>query len=463
MKWLAVFLIVVAPALPAQTARAKKKPAAVAPKTGPVAQAFPVASIGVEGNKIYPTERVVAASGLKVGDVAGTKEFDAARDRLLATGAFSSVGYRFTPAAEGRGYAAVFQVEEIQQVFPFKIQSLPVDVKSVQQALRRIEPLFVDKLPPTEQLLARVSKEIEAQLAKEGHPEKVIGKVSAEPGGQMVVVFRPSRLASVAEVHFSGNQEVAQVTLQGAIVGVAIGSQYTEENFRQLLDTSVRPVYEKIGKIRVTFPKLTTEPAKDVDGLVVNVEVNEGPTYKLGAVNIIGQRAGDQALLKEGGFKIDDVANFAEIKEGVDRIDAMLRNAGYMRVQTDAERKIDDKKHTVDLNIKIEPGPQFQFGILTIDGLDIETEPQVRKMWALKSGQPYKADYPYYFLRRIEGDGVFENLGKTRTALHIDDETRKVDVTLFFSASGKALPAIGPARDQLERQRRTEEKNRQPF
>src|SRR5437016_1836100 len=82
MQWLLVFLLLWAPALSAQAARSKKKPAAPAPKVQQPAHAFPVASIAIEGNKIYPSERVIAASGLKVGELAGTKEFDAARDRL---------------------------------------------------------------------------------------------------------------------------------------------------------------------------------------------------------------------------------------------------------------------------------------------------------------------------------------------------------------------------------------------
>ena len=108
------------------------------------------------------------------------------------------------------------------------------------------------------------------------------------------------------------------------------------------------------------------------------------------------------------------------------------------------------------LGITIEPGAQFTFGRLTIEGLDIQTEPEIRKMWAMKSGQPYNADYPYFFLRRIETDGVLENLGKTRTALHVEDESKIVDVTLVFAGGGTPPPAIGPAREELERKRKAE-------
>jgi len=41
---------------------------------------------------------LLAVAGLKIGQVAGKPEFDAARDKLVACGAFETVGYKF-----GRG------------------------------------------------------------------------------------------------------------------------------------------------------------------------------------------------------------------------------------------------------------------------------------------------------------------------------------------------------------------------
>jgi outer membrane protein insertion porin family len=447
MPYLLVLVLLWAGSAAAQTKpqSAPKRPRAAtvpAKKEGP-AQAWPIASISVEGNHVYATDKIIAATGLRVGQNAGKAEFEAARDRLIATGVFDSVGYRFAPAAGGTQFAASFQVVEIGQSFLYRFEGLN-DSKAIEQYVKQREPMFDSRMPATEQVLTRVSKEVEEYLSKAGHPESVVGKLTPENSNQLTIVFHPSKLPSVAEVNFTGNKALATITLQGAIGGVAVGSIYTEPRFQQLLDTSVRPLYEQIGKIRVSFPKLTTQPAEKVNGLVVTVAVNEGETYNLGKVNITGSFAGDQKLLREGKFKSGETADFTEIKTGVDRIEQALKGVGYMRVGTEIERKIDDKAKVVDIDLKLASGPQFSFGKLTIEGLDIESEPQIRKMWAMKTGQPYNAEYPYFFLRRIEEDGVFDNLGKTRTALHIDDPGRTVDVTLFFSTDGKPLPAVGP-------------------
>jgi len=99
------------------------------------------------------------------------------------------------------------------------------------------------------------------------------------------------------------------------------------------------------------------------------------------------------------------------------------------------DRHPDDKKKTVDLVFKPELGTQYMFGKLTVEGLDILSEPSVRKLWTMKEGKPFNADYPDYFLEQIREQGLFDGLGKTRSSLKVDEQNRIVDVTLSFGAS----------------------------
>ncbi len=428
----------------AQTGRKKS----AAPVPVPASQGYPLASIAVEGAKAYPVDAVVSATGLKIGQAVTKADFDAARDRLLATGAFATVGYRFGPAP-GNRYAATFEITEVEQVYPYRFEGLTLDAKAAQLWLRTREPLFSVKVPATAEVLARLSKEVQEYLASTNRHEAVIAKLLPNDKAELEVVFRPERLPVIAEVEFTGNQAVQTQRLQSAVASTAVGSSFTEDRMRQILDASVRPVYEEIGRIRVAFPKLSVQPAKGVDGLLVTVTVQEGESYKLGDVYLAGPLKQNRELIREGKFKGDGPVNFTDVKAGVDRMLASVKRKGYIRATADTDRKIDEKAKKVDLSINIDPGPQFTFGKLGIEGLDIISEPQIRKMWSMKPGQPYDAEYPYYFLRRIEEDGLFENLGKTSADLHIDDAQRFVDVTLHFSSNGKALPTIGPgSRDQ---------------
>ena len=62
-------------------------------------QLFPLETLRVQGNQRITAEKIMAVSGLKIGAPVVKADFDAARNRLLATGAFESVGYEFKPSA----------------------------------------------------------------------------------------------------------------------------------------------------------------------------------------------------------------------------------------------------------------------------------------------------------------------------------------------------------------------------
>jgi outer membrane protein assembly factor BamA len=137
-------------------------------------------------------------------------------------------------------------------------------------------------------------------------------------------------------------------------------------------------------------------------------------------------------LLKIGKFQTGEVANFEGVYQGLERIKKRMLRQGYLRAQTSIERTIHDKTKMVDLTIRIDEGPQFSFGKLAIEGLDLNGEAAVKKLWGLQPGKPFDADYPDYFLNRVREQGLFENLHKTKAVTKMDEENHQVDVTLQF-------------------------------
>jgi outer membrane protein insertion porin family len=404
---------------------------------GAAPQKWPIESLIVEGLKNYSQAQALSVAGLKVGQLAGTQDFEAARDRLLATGVFETAGYRFAPSAGSNGYSASFQVVEVEPVYPVRIEGLNLPEGEIQGWLRKKDAFFGPRIAATEAILKRDAAAIEEYLASKGRKEKIEGRVVADSPELFAIVFRPASGApKVAEVRFRGNTVIPSEVLLNSFAGVAYGSVYSEAGFRQILDASVRPLYDARGRIRVGFPKLETEKAKEVEGLVVTVTVNEGESYDLGEVRVEGESpVPAKELLKIGGFKSGDLANFDDVTAGLDRMKKRLRREGYMRASLQAERHIDDKKKVVDLELRPELGPQFLFGTLTIEGLDINGEAAVKKLWGIKEGKPFDADYPDYFLEQIRQQGLFDDLGKTRSESKVNEESHLVDVILNFQAS----------------------------
>ena len=428
MKRLAVVLVMV---WAVGVGQAQKR---VQPKPAPPA-AWPIDAIRIEGLRDYTPGQALGVLNLKVGQLAEAKDFQAARERLMATGAFATAGFRFGPSSGGKGYVVTFELSEAEPKYAVRFDDLGLPAEQFRAALAKIDPFFGPLVPATEPLLARYSKAIEELLAARNQPLKVAGRLVPGVTGKLEVVFEPALRPRIARVRFTGNAVVASALLENAINAVAVGTTYQEARFRQVLDTQVRPLYDARGRVRVAFTEIRTEPEKDVKGLAIAVKVDEGASYLFGAVQVTGANVPRSEWEKAASLKAGDVFNQNAVDAVVARIEQRLKREGLLHVQSQVERRIDDPAKKVDLIIHVTPGPQYTFGALTIEGLDILTEPAIRKMWGIKEGQPFNIEYPQHFLDVVKEDGVLDDLGETRALVKPDDRSRTVDVTLIFKGA----------------------------
>ncbi len=413
-------------------------PAKVIP-ADPTKTVFPIETLTVEGNQKIPAEKIIAFSGLKIGQPALKADFDKARDRLVASGAFLSVAYDFKPSATQKGYSGIFQVIEMEPRFPVVFEDLPAPDNVLRAALREREPLLGDELPGSREMIARYVADLENALEVLGKgPVKISGKVVSDDVNRPAIVFRPpGSRPNIARVQFAGNEVLPSTLLINTLAGVAVGVPLSDTMVKKLLDASIRPLYEARGRLRVTFPKYTTEKHPDVDGVVLSVTVSEGPSYKLGAVKITGVPAADVANLdRMANWKTGDIANFDELQSAADRIKVRLREEGHLHASVNLERTLNDADHTVNVVAAIIPGPRFAYGKLEIKGLDIISEPVIRKMWGDRAGKPFNPAFPDAFLADIRDQGLFDNLGKTIAETKVNDSDHSVDVTLYFAGQG---------------------------
>src|ERR1035441_1913797 len=58
--------------------------------------------------------------------------------------------------------------------------------------------------------------------------------------------------------------------------------------------------------------------------------------------------------------------------------------------------------------VHIDAGPRFTMGKLNIVGLDLNGEFEIKRIWTMKEGGPFNADYPDSFLTRVREEGLFE-------------------------------------------------------
>jgi len=419
--------LLLAPLCVGQTTGHRKKPAPPADDQS----AWPLTSMTVEGNHAWTPAQILTVAGLRVGQTVSKPVFEAARQHLLDTGNFRTVGYSYEPNSAGNGYAGRLEVTEEDQLYPIGFDSLPGTDSELRAVLKAKDPLFGDRVPATEPVVQRYVGYLSAYLATKGYHEKITGALASEATPELTLLFRPVIRPSIALVKFTGNNAIPQEELQSAISSVAVGTVYIVPRFQAFLENSVRPVYESRGYVRVTFPKVTTEKATNVNGIVVTVTVDEGQIYKLTAV----KAPETPELVKIAALKTGEAFDFNKVAAAQQKIVTTWRRRGYMRATTSVDNQIDDKTHTVTLLLHVDSGPRYTFRALTINGLDLISEPAIRSMWGMEEGHPYNVDYPTRFLKVVKEEGVLDNLGETKADAKIDEVAHVVDVTLTFKGT----------------------------
>lgn len=393
---------------------------------------FPVKAVVVKGNQILKAEQVVAAAGIAPGQSVRVAEMDKAMQRLVDCGYFDRVSYRYEPRGD-QGYTLEWEVVEVTVFYPIRFEDIPGKVADAKAILAKSDSLFGEQIPATQAVLRRYEDALNLAFAAAEPEDRIRAQLIPDDKGELVALFRPRRPApSVYQVDFRGNKLLRGEDLRPVIAAAATGLVYKESDFRELLNFKIRPLYEARGRLKVSFPEIQIEKAAENKGINVMVTVVEGEEYNLGEIRFQGDEGRAENWLRVGGFRQGVTANMGEVDEGRRRMEAAIKRNGFLDAKVIGERSINEERKTVDMDFSFEPGAQYSLDKLEIKGLDIISEPELRKIWRMKPGSPFNPEYPDAFLNKVREDGVFDNLGDTRSAAEIDRDKKTVSVTLFF-------------------------------
>ena len=104
------------------------------------------------------------------------------------------MGYQFEPGPNKQGFAATFQVTEVQPAYPVHFEELGVPDKDLENLLHSKDPLFsMARMPATQRVMDRYTAWIQEYLNAKGLTEKIAGKVTLLGAEQFAILFRPAR------------------------------------------------------------------------------------------------------------------------------------------------------------------------------------------------------------------------------------------------------------------------------
>ncbi len=413
-------------------------------------------SVTVKGNSRYSTDALVREMGLKIGAPIAPAVIEAARVRLQKTELFDSVADGFRYSGNPLGYDLTFMVVEARQVFPMRFERLGISANDMERCLKERIPLYSDQIPATDGVLKLYRETAQACAVEAKSTVKVKTTISNDDPKQLAVLFAPDGpQVTISQVMVSGNDAVDTGTILRAVNQVAIGVPLSDTRLTMILDGTIKPLYAAKGYAAVTFPKVVTEPSKTNAGVVIKVEIKDGPVFKFGSIRFHGTAMDQDEIRANIGFKPGQQFNGRQVDDFRLWLGHNLRRKGFLDSSVLFETQVDDTRRAVDVTYTVSPGSAYNFQKLDIQGLDVTSAPVIERLWGEKPGAVFNPDYPDFFLKRVEEQGLFDNLGDTSSDFTADPATHGVTVHLYFK-SGKSKQDKAKEKKEKEERQQTD-------
>ncbi len=398
-----------------------------------------LAAVHATGSERFKEQRIAQAAGLKTGSTVSKEDLDAAAQRLVASGAFAHVGFRYGPA--GGGVAVTFQVTDAGQFLDCRFANfIWVPESQLLADLKARVPLFEGRVSTAGEMADRIDRALEGILREHGLIASVDhvyfqSSTRAPISAEVFTAHGPS--LPIREVVFTGNRVVDSAALARSVQPL-IGHELDEVFEEDFFKGDPADLYAERGYLRVSFgrPQTALINPGGIGGPVrTTVPVTEGLQYNLGEVAFSGNTAltGEQ-LAGQIHIETGKTANGVELERDLGDMADLYATHGYLTAHAEATPSFNDASRTVNYQIVVTEGDQYHMGLLMVIGLDGGHVDMLKHDCKVRRGDPFDQSYWKDFLALNAKDLPPEaSRSKKSVKTEIHQDTKTVDVTLTFN------------------------------
>ncbi len=357
-----------------------------------------IASIKVSGAQKFPADQIIAASGLKTGDVVTAAQIQDGTNRLAALGIFSGVNFRYT--SKGDAINLEFQIQEAP-TYPILFDNFPWFTSAeIGEAIRNQVGLFTGEAPGDGTMIDQMTDVIENLLASKNIKGSVTHQlVAAAVGDGMEMQFRIEGVQlRVQSLQFGEAIATNSERLKERIPDIK-GQPYSLFAAEIFENEQVRPLYASKGFLRAQIGPPQSRPIPDMNdpketAVEVTIPINPGPVYTWKGVSWQRNSAVQSSSLDAAvELKPGDVADGMKIEALWQKIESYYGQRGYLDMKLSADPQFDDNVHQISYRAGISEGPQYRMGEMIVTGLSLEAEKRLRQAWQIAPGQIFDDGY----------------------------------------------------------------------
>jgi outer membrane protein insertion porin family len=385
-----------------------------APAFAQLAQ-FRVADVAVEGNVRVETEAILRRIQMPPGTMVGNREMGEAIRRVYELGFFDDIEVDATMTSDGA--LLVFLVREKPSIAAIRFEG--------NDALDD-EDLMEDLGVRAEQILDRARVQDAEGRIEDAYREKgyylvsVVSEIVPLSADAVEVIYRvtESDKVRVARVTFIGNESIPDSELLGFMEtrpGTLLSfltqfGSFKQTSFQTDLQR-IRYLYYDQGFLDVSMGEPVVELSRDRSSLYITLSVIEGDQYSVSDVSVSGDMMTTQEDLMElVRLEASDVFRSSVVREDIDRISSLYRDAGYANANVNMLTRQDPDADTIGVQYDVDRGELCYIGRIEFLGNTTTRDRVMRRQMGIQEGDQYSGRgirSSEAFLRQL---GFFENV-----------------------------------------------------
>ncbi len=317
-----------------------------------------LAAVQFQGLHINRPETAVEASGLQIGQAVTKDDLNAAAQRLIDSGLFSTLRYRYI--YRGEDLTVIFTVEEQDVRVPVVFDNFVwFSDEEIVRAIRSQLPRFNGTALPSGSDTAAIREGLRLLLHEKDVRSFVEVEEVTDPDTQAVtrfIVRAQGAVIPICGLRFPGAGFIPEFELLKTVKSL-IGSNYSRSEVAETVDERLLPLYHRTGRLRAEFQTPTAQPIDHPqcpDGVIVSVPVSEGYSYTWDRAEWTGASLlTDEELDRLLGLTRGEVADSERIEAGLEKIRAAYRAKAKNHVQITGSPLFEDDLFRVVYRVTI--------------------------------------------------------------------------------------------------------------
>ncbi|HYK89593.1 MAG TPA: POTRA domain-containing protein [Acidobacteriota bacterium] len=241
------------------------------------------------------------------------------------------------------------------------------------------------------------------------------------------------KVRMLGTIEFTGNKVFSQETLRKQLRIIRIGGPYNSAMLESDVEKNLKAFLKENGYMTC---ETSWEERVLADGTVgLRINVVEGIQYHLVVLEIKGaQVISGEELISQFHLRPGDVLNFAEVKQGLERIRRMYSDKGYIDWSYTPEMKFNSDSRTAELRFSIQEGVQYRIAYVGIVGCgEQEEEDRVRSLIGLRPGEFFSQSVLEASVAAINKLGLYQELKeKDYVLMPLEEKPGLVSVVFYL-------------------------------